>query len=154
MLAVDEHVNPSLSALVVIDAETNSILYSKYGVGFTWTEEDADSLLYVKPAPHFSNISGSEKIYNVEDDELLETGENEQIVSFDIYETDNSIAYVVNDKKGKDIVYITDYNKKKEKLVTKDVIKMDKNQEHYNWNEEGQLIGTLNNEEQVIDGGK
>lgn len=54
-------INPSLSVLVVIDVETDSILYLEYGVGFTWIDETPNSLPYIKPVPYFVSINGFEK---------------------------------------------------------------------------------------------
>lgn len=154
VLAVEEHINPSTRALVVIDAEKNSILYSKYGLDFAWTDEDPNSLLYKEPKPHFSSVSGYERIYNIEEKELLETGDGEEIKFFGISKTDYTIAYVVRDKNEKDTVYIADYNKKKKELITKDMIKIDKHPDYYEWNEDGQFVGIEDEKEKVIVGGK
>ncbi|MDE7424854.1 MAG: hypothetical protein K2N51_14390 [Lachnospiraceae bacterium] len=136
-LAVIMHANPSLSVLFVIDADKEKILYTKYGSAFTWVDDNPESLLYVEQAPHFSEVTGYEEIKNYEDDTLLQTGEEEQIVGFDISQEDDTVAYVINDKKDKETVYFADYKKKEKKLKTTKKEKLKKKKNWFRWGKDG-----------------
>lgn len=148
-LAIQMHVNPSISALVLYDASNEKVIYTKYGVGFSWTDDTPDGLIYVEPSPHFASYDGFETIKNATDEVLFETEENEEIVSMD-FEPDNScVEYVVNNKNDKEIVYITDYDDTTSEFTSDNTkkIKMKEKLDTYMWNDEGQLIGNIYNED-------
>lgn len=148
-LAIQMHVNPSMSALVLYDASTEKVIYTKYGVGFSWTDDTPEGLIYVEPSPHFASYDGYETIKNATDEVLFETEKNEEIVSMD-FEPDNScVEYVVNNKNDKEIVYITDYDDTTSEFTSDNTkkIKMKEKLDTYMWNDEGQLIGNIYNED-------
>lgn len=66
------------------------------------------------------------------------------------FEPDNScVEYVVNNKNDKEIVYITDYDDTTSEFTSDNTkkIKMKEKLDTYMWNDEGQLIGNIYNED-------
>jgi len=81
--AVFSHVNPSTGYLSIYGLDMKELLFERYCSSYAW-HDSLESLVYVEPAPHFSEKYGEEKILNWEDRVLYQTGKKEVISEFAI----------------------------------------------------------------------
>lgn len=89
-VAVWSHASPSMGCLDIYNVNSLQKLTEKYCSFYSLTEE-IDSLVYVESTPH---CSGYDKILNINDKILYQTGKNKIISSIDINKNSN-IAIVV-----------------------------------------------------------
>lgn len=103
-LAVISHVNPSLSCLLVYNAQTLEVMDERYGISFEWANEDPSSLYYISPAPHFSEEIGPESILDFSENIIFETDGGISLSDLAISPNGAKIAFLSSDHQSGEIM--------------------------------------------------
>ena len=98
-LVIIAHINPSLQCFMVYDLKTKQLENEKYGIGFTWKDNDISTLIYIVPKPHFSKNGNLEMIKDYQDKILYQAPKGMTISNLK-WEQGNQIKFILIGKSG------------------------------------------------------
>lgn len=96
-LAIESHINPSLSYFCVYDVENQTFIVEKYGMGFQWIGNDINTLAYYVPTSHFNQQKGMEEIRNKEEQVLYRSKEQVELQKLLLSPNGEKIAVICHD---------------------------------------------------------
>jgi hypothetical protein len=99
-LVIISHINPSLQCFQIYHLDTKKLDTEKYGIDFTWKNNDIKTLIYIIPKPHFSSDGDPERIMNYQDDTLYTAPKGIALTNLS-WEKNNRIKFELTDKNGK-----------------------------------------------------
>lgn len=95
-LGVTCHVNPSLEYFTIYNKKQENFIFSAYGVGFLWKDNNIESIIYIESPAHFAVTDDSYRIVDY-NGEILFSSDNE--ISDLVYDNDD-IVFKITQKDG------------------------------------------------------